>query len=177
MAEVRLTSEVAVGKEGELFLIGGNQSVLLYILAEKPILPGIKNIFKSNLEKRFAYCGQKGIRYQHLVCPDKHSVVQESFPYPIKVEVGSSFYDYCGGQFCYPLDALRASHIPTYLKTDTHWTVEGQLIFIRELLRSIDCLEEVIDYDLEGMRKHAVDATAIRRSPSVCEAGRHSQMD
>jgi hypothetical protein len=127
--------DVARGVDGQLFLIGGAQQVLAYVTGTIPVHPGVKQIVKENLSRRHMLCAEAGIRYVHMLCPDKHSVMPESFPYPIAVEVGREFQAACEGLFEYPIEALRAIKPNRgFMRTDTHWDAHGMIEFVRQTL-------------------------------------------
>jgi len=137
--------EVAIGRRGHLFLVGGAQSVLAYALGEMNIKPGIKRLFKENLEGRRNFCESVGARYCHIVCPDKHSVLRSEFPFTVKVQVGELFKGLFGDLFIYSREELAScSAGDSYWRTDSHWNLQGKLVFARKALEEFGFREEAI---------------------------------
>ncbi|MFG1404629.1 hypothetical protein V5F80_00945 [Xanthobacter sp. VTT E-85239] len=135
-----MPQEIAIGKNGQLFLIGGNHSVLEYISGEKQILEGAKRIFRNNIRARAEYCTQRGMNYAHFVCPDKHTILFDDFPFEIKVNVSKIFDDFCEGDVVLPTAELRKVQEleGAYMRTDTHWSALGQLEVVRQVINRLD---------------------------------------
>jgi len=131
--------DVTRGADGNLFLTGGNQRVLDYVSGERAILPDAKRIFRENIVLRRRLCTEAGAAFCHVLCPDKHAVLSESFPYPIKVRVGHEFAAYAQGLVHYPVDELRALRENRgYMRTDTHWNDAGMIEIVRQVLLGLE---------------------------------------
>jgi hypothetical protein len=173
-----LTPEVAQGRRGHLFLVGGAQRVLEYALGQVEIRPGIKRIFKQNLTDRRAFCNKAGIRYCHAVGPDKHAVLSEEFPFDVKVAVGAVFKTQFPDLFVYPVAELRTdAGEDSYWKTDTHWNLRGKRIFVRETLKALSFETDRIEAGFSELAEHIyTDETFIgdlgtKLSPRRVESG------
>jgi hypothetical protein len=72
------------------------------------------------------------------MCPDKHTVMPDSFPYPIEIHVGREFEAACEGLLHFPIEPFRAI-APTrgYMRTDTHWDAFGMIAFVEQALLSL----------------------------------------
>jgi hypothetical protein len=152
-----VTPDVALGRRDHLFLVGGAQRVLEHVLGQVQVRPGIMRIFKENIENRRLVCDGLGARYCHIVCPDKHSVLTEEFPFEVKVFVGNSFKHRFGDLFVYPVEALRCGpDEDSYWKTDTHWNMRGKLVFVRETLKALGFGSESVEPTLAGIDEHLV---------------------
>ncbi len=126
--------EVAIGKNDFLFLVGGNQRVLAFVSGQVSFSYTARKIFYDNVRARGGYCRDHKISYCHVVFPDKHSVMPEKFPFEIKVPIGRLTYEFCKGEFIYPVAELAALGESAYLKTDTHMTVHGQMEMVRQCI-------------------------------------------
>ena len=140
MATHRIENEVLLTSNGVAFLAGGNHSVLKFATGElKPSDASIAN-FRENIGARMRHARDRGIRYAHLIFPDKQSVLEDEFPFGPVVKLG---HRYLRGlsedmrlQVLYPHAELKASAEPFY-PLDTHLTDAGSLVVLRMLLRAV----------------------------------------
>jgi hypothetical protein len=128
--------DVVQGTEGYIYLVGGAQTVLKYIVGEQLISSEAFERFSANLDYRSGLASAVGAKFIHCVCPDKHSAIPEHFPFTASVSVGREFQRNCRTSFVFPIDALRSSGSSFgYLKTDTHWNFSGRLAVAQALIR------------------------------------------
>ena len=90
------------------------------------------------------------------MCPDKHRVLREEFPYRIMVSVGDAFNEFCGMNFLFPVEEFRATLTQSYWKTDTHWDLFGQLEFINIALQHLSFSKHDIEIVLNEIPAQAV---------------------
>ena len=95
------------------------------------------SIFRSNVKNTANWCSKNGIKYIFLICPNKHSVYSEF--YPFSRPGGKTRAD----QLTEVLSELEVDYIffrdellqhkadfdfPLYYETDTHWNTAGAFI-------------------------------------------------
>jgi len=133
-----LNNFVIQGSGEFLYLGGGNHRVLDFPTGASEIPPHAFERFERNLEMRAAYAQRAGAKYLHCVAPDKHSVVREHFPIPVRCIAGEAFGEKVKTPFLFPVDALRKCATSFgYLKTDTHMNFDGRLMFARQILQQL----------------------------------------
>ena len=128
--------DVLVGKNGELYLAGGNHSILKY--AEGAKLPALN---LSNLAANIAYrkeiSAKHGARFAHIIAPEKYMVFRDSFPIEAPGSMAQQFFEAGHTGAIYPVQLLSDPGIGrTYAKTDTHWT-PAALAAISRLIASV----------------------------------------
>lgn len=138
---------VHVGRDGWLFLTGGTNRVLDRYrggLRHWLLLRGWTRLIGA----RAARAERLGIRYLHLVVPEKLSVYDDKTDglryAPAKASTrrlarrlarNPAYLDLLA-----PLRAARNGPAPLYLRTDTHWTVQGCLLAYREIMRAVGAI-------------------------------------
>jgi hypothetical protein len=135
--------DVLLTQNGTAFLIGGNHSVLKYIKRElKPTAESLNN-FHDNISKRAALSAGLGIPYQHVIFPDKQSVLQDEFPIPNTCRLADEYIlgalapIELSSHILYPADQLASATYPTYLKLDTHLSDHGSLLVFSLILKRL----------------------------------------
>ncbi|MFO1405038.1 MAG: sulfotransferase domain-containing protein [Azonexus sp.] len=127
---------VLVGKDGWLFLDGGNNPFLDYLRGYKVFSPKVVEAWRRLLESRRAYFDKKNIRYLHVFAPEKASVYPEhvdQYPecvdHPIDVARGfiGVLSGSCPNLFLNVLPYFNnlKAQAQLYYKTDTHWNFSG----------------------------------------------------
>lgn len=157
----RISGEVLAADDGELFLVGGAHAPLQYTLGLRQVHPNSFKNFRENLVERAAYCESLGIKYLHLVAPDKQSVLRESFGVANSVPLGELYAAQSGADFIFPVTELRGLQPGcAYEPTDTHWAAEGAGLIARLLaqrfgLPEVDIAagEELLAQSLEPRTK------------------------
>ncbi len=71
---------VLISADGHLFLAQGNHNVLDYATGRRSIARRSFSTFEQNILARHSTCQSIGTQYQHIIFPDKQSVLQTSFP-------------------------------------------------------------------------------------------------
>ncbi|SFL51203.1 alginate O-acetyltransferase AlgX-related protein [Methylobacterium pseudosasicola] len=150
---------VHVGRDGWLFLIGGSNRVMDRYrggLRHWLLLRGWARL----IEARSRRAESLGIRCLHVIVPEKLSVYDdkvEGLRYaPAKASTRRlarrlarhpAYLDLLA-----PLRAGRDGPVPLYLRTDTHWTIQGCLLAYREIMRALGAIPPA---DI-GARPHIV---------------------
>ncbi len=132
------------GRDGWLFLTGGSNSVM------DRYARGFGHWWHLRawtrlMEARAARAARLGIRCLHVVVPEKLSVYENhtrDLAYdPARASTrrlarrlaGKAYYL----DLLAPFRAARDGPVPLYLRTDTHWTIEGCLLAYRAIMRAL----------------------------------------
>ncbi|MCJ2015763.1 alginate O-acetyltransferase AlgX-related protein [Methylobacterium sp. J-076] len=143
MAETDGT-HVHVGRDGWLFLTGGSNRVMDRYrsgLAQWWLLRRWSRLIAA----RAARAERLGIRTLHVIVPEKLSVYDHKTdglryrPTNASVRILARRLARHGAylDLLAPLRAARDGPTPLYLRTDTHWTLEGCLLAYREIMRAL----------------------------------------
>ncbi|MCR0985557.1 FkbM family methyltransferase [Roseomonas populi] len=148
--EGRANKEVHVGPDGELFLATNN--ILEIAFGEVAPQERYLDVFKRNIEARRDFCTAFGIRYLHVVSPDKHNVYRHSFGDRIKFCLANFFGERTQVDFLYPADHLR-SFLPkrVYKRNDTHWTSFGTAQVCALMAKQVGLPAEQVGLGLDEM--------------------------
>lgn len=127
------------------FLMGGNHSVLNYSIGKSKISDQSLINFQNNIINRYNFCKSLNISYNHVLFPDKQSVLVNEFPFNIEVCLGDYYLknlssDLLSDKVIYPLDLLRDEHNKTknvFLDLDTHMAENGSILVINLILKKL----------------------------------------
>lgn len=133
-----------VGRDGWLFLAGGSNRVLDRYRsgwAQWWLLRGWARL----IARRAARAERLGIRYLHVIVPEKLSVYDhktDGLRYRPENASTRRLARNLARNPAYldllaPLRAARDGDVPLYLRTDTHWTMEGCLLAFREIMHAL----------------------------------------
>lgn len=184
---------VHVGRDGWLFLIGGSNTVMDRYrggLAQWWLLRRWSRL----IDARAARAARLGIRYLHVVVPEKLSVYDHKtagLPYePANASTRRlarrlarhpAYLDLLA-----PLRAARDGAAPVYLRTDTHWTIDGCFLAYREIMRALGAtppsdladrprfaVDEVMDTGgkIPGRPVERIERAMIQRDAARVETG------
>lgn len=131
------------GRDGWLFLIGGSNGVLdqyRVSFARWRLLRGWRRL----IEARSARAQALGIRYLHVIVPEKLSVYDDrtrDLAYdprrsPARALGRRLIRNPAFVDLLAPLRAARDGPAPLYYRTDSHWTYDGCLLAYRTLMRA-----------------------------------------
>ncbi len=90
--------------------------------------------WKENVKNTATWCKQNGIKAIFLICPNKHSVYSEYYPFsrPLgntRTDQLTAILDELGVEYIFPRDVLLQKkaeyNYPLYYETDTHWNPIG----------------------------------------------------
>ncbi|MCJ2049010.1 alginate O-acetyltransferase AlgX-related protein [Methylobacterium sp. J-070] len=138
---------VHVGRDGWLFLTGGTNRVMdRYRGGLRHWL--LLRAWTRLIKVRAARAERLGIRCLHVIVPEKLSVYDDRTDRlryaPAKASTRRlarnlarhpAYLDLLA-----PLRAARNGPVPLYLRTDTHWTVQGCLLAYREIMRALGAI-------------------------------------
>jgi hypothetical protein len=130
---------VLEGKEGFLFLSGGQHSPLRFAQASATVRPESINQFWANIQRRQAQMKKRGISYAHLIAPDKHSVCRDVFPVEILISLGDQYIDACPRSglldfVSYPRQELSDDFRRYCYRVDTHYRPSGTWLMLKRVL-------------------------------------------
>lgn len=176
---------VHVGREGWLFLIGGTNGVLDQYRSTWTWWRLLR-AWARLIEARSARAGGLGIRYLHIVVPEKLSVYDDrtdGLAYdPRKsparrlarrLSASKAYVDLLG-----PMRGARDGPGPLYYRTDTHWNHDGCLVGYRALMRACSA---VVPPDIDGRPRFETEQvrdlgeklpTRLRERASLCRIAR-----
>ncbi|WP_336486437.1 alginate O-acetyltransferase AlgX-related protein [Methylobacterium nigriterrae] len=183
---------VHVGRDGWLFLTGGSNRVMDQY-GRGPRRWWRLRAWARLIEARAVRAARLGIRSVHLIVPEKLSVYDNltaDLPYDPARAATRILARRLLRQPAY-LDLLqpfRAARdgAPLYLRTDTHWSVEGCLLAYRELMRALGAVppadiatrprfeaERLMDLGekLPGRPRERVSHLVIQRAAERVHAG------
>lgn len=134
---------VHVGRDGWLFLIGGTNGVLdqyRVSFTRWRLLRGWRRLIGT----RTARAQALGIRYLHVIVPEKLSVYDDragDLAYdprrsPARALARRLINHPAFVDLLAPLRAARNGPVPLYHRTDTHWSYDGCLLAYRVLMRA-----------------------------------------
>lgn len=136
----RIENDVLVSDSGVAFLAGGNQQPLQYSSGELTPSPDSLRAFARNLAARSEDTSSRGIRYAHVIFPDKQSVLSEDFPFQPVVRLGETYLsqltEALASQVVYPVSEL-SQHPDSCLPLDTHLSHTGSLVVLRQMLSAV----------------------------------------
>lgn len=139
---------VLQGKKGWWFYINGNNLQDFY----KKNLMNDEEIdsWKKNIQNAADWCENHGIKTVFLICPNKHSVYSEYYPFPrpkggfTRADQFVKILNELGVEYVFPRDVLiqekKNYNYPLYFETGTHWNQQGALI-------TAELIENIIEKD------------------------------
>jgi hypothetical protein len=137
------TRDIHIGREGYLFLFGGNHGVFSLFAGDRDPKPSSPQVLRKNLEERAAYCATTGHIFQTVVFPDKcyalselvdsHSTLQSLFQRFYLPHLGDCTYKH---KIIYPVECIKDRR-SAFLLTDTHYSAVGNLAVVEQILKGI----------------------------------------
>lgn len=141
-----IDNEVLFTSSGVGFLIGGGHNVLRYVRSE--IFPESQSIdnFWFNISLRDNICRQSGIKYLHVIFPDKQSVIPSEFPFSPVARLGSVYLKNEDNKVLYPFENLANLKNGGFNLLDTHLNDFGNLQLLNLILErfDFDCSEDLL---------------------------------
>ena len=133
------------GRDGYYFLSNDSNDVLAQTEGRLRLEPALLDAIRGAHEERVDFAGAIGAEYYHLVAPNKETVYRRFLPSEIIFEKRGPvplrrYLRRCPdvARFTYyDPDLLRpdSGAIPTYPRTDTHWTTHGAITYLRSFAR------------------------------------------
>ncbi|POR44638.1 hypothetical protein [Methylobacterium sp. V23] len=155
---------VHVGREGWLFLIGGTNGVLEQYRATLSRWWRLRGWVKL-IEARAARARALGIRYVHVVVPEKLSVYDDRTQdlrfdprqAPTRLLARRLINNPHYVDLLAPMRAARDGAVPLYYRTDTHWNYEGCRLAYGVLMRACGAVPPA---DLDARERY--ETTRVR---------------
>ena len=122
---------VLIGLDGHLFLAGGAHNVMDTASGNRAISAESLANFQRNLEARGDWARSNGADYLHVIFPDKQSILPESWPLAMPMQLAQKYLKAAGGisqNVLYPSDALQRQSSLATIKTDTHLSDYGYFL-------------------------------------------------
>lgn len=103
--------------------------------------------FKDKIERISNWCDVQGIPYIFLICPNKHSVYEEYYPFDrpegiTRADQISKIFTELNVPYIFPRDFLISKKteydFPLYYETDTHWNSQGAYLAFTLLKKEIE---------------------------------------
>ncbi|CAM8650114.1 hypothetical protein sphantq_02681 [Sphingobium sp. AntQ-1] len=153
MGDVEIKNGVIIGKKGELFLADGQHRPMDFITGKVDVAETSIMNFQANLVARAEHAASCGARHVHLVAPDKHTVLNESFPIENPVILGDIYRQRVRAPFLFPTEKLRALEGGGYGFADTHWTWSGRLAAVEEIVLGFGLDEAMVREQIAALAK------------------------
>lgn len=143
--------QVLHGREGFLFLSGDANGLVAQIEGRFPFTDELRDRIRRVQARRRRMLRLHGIRYVHLVAPNKETVFEHLLPEeivprrdgPTPIERFRTAYP--DALFFEP-GVLAGQHpVPTYYQLDTHWTHFGASLYLVRALR--ETVARKLDFD------------------------------
>lgn len=141
---MEIKNGVIIGKKGELFLADGHHRPLDFLTGKADVSDASVTNFQANLVARAEHAAGCGARHVHLVAPDKHTVLDESFPIANPIILGDIYRQRVRAPFLFPTEKLRALEHGGYGFADTHWTWRGRLAAVEEVVLGLGLDEAMV---------------------------------
>jgi hypothetical protein len=131
---LEIENGVLKGANGELYLSGGNHSVLRFATGEFVVSDESIENMKANSAHRARLSQKYGTPWVQMVAPEKYRVVPEPFPIASPSSLARQYIDKGCDQLLDLAPIMRAETVRrTYYTTDTHWNLQGKIVAAREI--------------------------------------------
>jgi FkbM family methyltransferase len=143
--ELEIENGVLIGRERDLFLAGGNHSIVRFMqgaeLPDRTVLA-----LHDNITRRRALAEHYGARFFHLIAPEKYVVYPQNLPIADAGYMAKAYLQKGYNDAIYPVDLLREPRGGrSYYLTDTHWSVYGVLAAVELIARQCDFPGATVD--------------------------------
>jgi alginate O-acetyltransferase complex protein AlgJ len=153
--EVSSDGVAIIGHHGYLFIYGGSNDNVAAHRGEAETPEGWMDSWRALIRERLDHVRETGRRAAFVVVPEKLAVYSDLFPLDLtarRLRPVLSLLESAGLPLVYPRDALRDARNEgeTYLRTDSHLTVYGNLLLATATLRELGvatALVEDLHYD------------------------------
>lgn len=136
-AQAAAQAGVLIGRDDQLFLIGGNHAVLEFLTGERRPSAASVQTFHANISARKAACAEAGIAYTHVVFPDPLVTLEDWHDHDVQSLYQRDYASQADPQLaraiCYPLEVLRGRK-DCQLTYDSHYSALGNLAVARQVL-------------------------------------------
>ncbi|WP_311269007.1 hypothetical protein [Sphingobium sp. WCS2017Hpa-17] len=153
MGDIEIKNGVIIGKKGELFLADGQHRPLDFITGKVDVSEASIMNFQANLVARAEHAAGCGARHVHLVAPDKHTVLKDSFPIDDPIILGDIYRQRVRAPFLFPTEKLRELEHGGYGFADTHWNWRGRLAAVEDVVLGLGLDETMVREQVEALTK------------------------
>ena len=192
-----LVNEKAMqGKDGWFFYIKKTDGDNLGDFMKKNLMNKDElDKFKERISDAAKWCDDNGIKCIFLICPNKHSVYEEFYPFerpsgPTRADQFSELFGELGIPFVYSRDYIISQKqnygFPLYYETDTHWNPQGAYLSFTQLRDIIASLfpdksfpkveySVAVDYSMTSgdilpmLRVKKAKSTQVSLKPTGCQ--------
>jgi alginate O-acetyltransferase complex protein AlgJ len=155
IGEVSSDGVAIIGHRGYLFIYGGSNDNVAAHRGEAETPEGWMDSWQALMRDRLDYVCETGRRAAFVVVPEKLAVYPDLFPQDLTARGPRpvlTLLESAGLPLVYPQDAMRDARDKgeTYLRTDSHLTVYGNLLLATATLRELGvatALVEELRYD------------------------------
>ncbi len=145
LKETCITPSVIQGTEDWLYYSGEGDGYPIESFTGQQVLDDTSLIkIKSNLEAQQKWLRKRNIDFYIIVCPNKHTVYPEHFPYKKGLTVADQMISYLNSNTALKIIDLRETMIKAkdnkhllYYKTDSHWNHYGGFIAYTKIINRL----------------------------------------
>lgn len=160
------------GRDGYLFLSGGEHSVFSYFTGKSAPQAGSPEVFWANLAGRAAWCASAGIVWRHVIFPEKCVILRDLLA--PGMDISSLFLrhyaplasDYASGGLpvLYPVAALTQEQ-GCCARTDTHYSARGNIRITSAIVQDLfpEAQAEFLSRGLALLQPREIDTGDLGR--------------
>jgi hypothetical protein len=133
--------DVLFGRDGTMFLATSVHNILGHLKGEIEIPPESIENFGRNMKTRAEWCAQRGIKYRHVIYPEKAAVMKSFFPVANARSYSDRYRAHFDANVIDLADILPDADLD-FLRTDTHLNFNGKVKTTLAVLRQFHDLDE-----------------------------------
>jgi hypothetical protein len=166
-SQLQLVNGVLIGRDDELFLMGGMHWIYRFALGMGQIEEKHIRTFRENLQTRRRIADAYGIPYVHIIAPEKYVIYPENMPFEPRGSMAEPYLrNHENADLIYPCEILVNNALGrSYDRTDTHWSAAGRVAMALMIARRAGLPSSAIE------RGEAVLKAAISGPPVLNFAG------
>jgi len=140
-----MIDEVIEGRDEVLFLAGSVHKILEHLTGRVTIQKSSFEAFRENIISRSKYCAERGIKYKHVIYPDKATVMRSYFPIDNIIGFTDQYRDFFTPDVI-DLGLSLPDSTEHFFKTDTHLNFDGKV------KTTIDVMQQFFELDAVNAR-------------------------
>ncbi len=156
------------GRDGYLFLSGGQHSVFSYFTGNRAPQADSPKVFWANFVSRAAWCADAGIGWRHVIFPEKCVVLRDLLA--PAMDISSLFLRYYAplapelAPVLYPLQVLTQDD-GSCARTDTHYSARGNILVTSAIVQDLfpEAQAEFLSYSLALLQPREIDSSDLGR--------------
>ena len=160
-----IENDVIIGSDGHLFLAQGGHGVLDIAMRRKAVSKASLSYFVANLARRAAIAQASGVKFLHVIYPDKQSVLADYYVTSDPLRLGQDFIERHSDKTAnvlYPLETLRREPERSYMKCDTHLSDFGSIAVVTKIVEALtgddhETTRQLLNAKLSVSRDHSGD--------------------